>query len=80
MLRLSDASFLVPRLMVNSSPHMNNIILVGGIVMILSTFSLSFDSDFPHDFTLTNGTNDTIATRTVVQSARDRYTAWCNVS
>jgi len=60
----------------NSSPHMNNVILLGAMFMILSPISLSFDSDFPHSFDQPNSTNST----GVDSDAKDRYTAWCNVS
>jgi len=76
MCKICLVLFLFARLIVNSSPHMNNAILVGAMFMILSPISLSFDSDFPHSFDQPNSTNST----GVDSATKDRYTAWCNVS
>ncbi|XP_065918423.1 gamma-aminobutyric acid type B receptor subunit 1-like [Dysidea avara] len=66
-------------LMTNSSPHMNNIILVGAMFMVLSPISLSFDSDYPDPFVLPNAANVTDVDGDVDGDAKDRYTAWCHV-
>lgn len=53
---------------------MNNVILVGTIVMVVTTLSLSFDSDYPEQFVTPDG-NITIGTE-----ARNRYSSLCMVS
>lgn len=58
-------------LIANSAPHMNNVILGGTILMVLTTLSLSFDSDYPRSFML-RGSNATVAMET-----KDRYSSWC---
>lgn len=53
---------------------MNIVILVGTIVMVFTTLSLSFDSDYPQDFVMQSGN------ATIDPEARSRYSYWCKVS
>ena len=62
------------RLIANSAPHMNNVILGGTILMVVTTLSLSFDSNYPQS-SMVQGGNGTIAMET-----KNRYSSWCKVS
>ena len=63
------------RLIANSAPHMNNVILGGTILMALTTISLSFDSNYPREFEISDTVNATIS-----KEAKDSYSSWCIVS
>ena len=54
---------------------MNNVILGGILLMALTTISLSFDSNYPHEFVINGTANATVSTE-----AKDRYSTWCKVS
>ena len=60
------------RLIANSAPHMNNVILGGTILMVFTILSLSFDSNYPQSFVDGNAT--------MAMENRNRYSSWCKVS